>query len=221
LNSKHKFEWKKTKQEKKRKKEPYPAWAECAWTAQLPTLRRPLLTSLGRPNPLALRFQSPTDIPAHTLSHSTSIVLARLSPLSLTLGPGASAPRRTNRATDLRATPVRSVSPMPLQQSADYPAGDLAPRASLGLRYRSINQASQSPRSPQPNAPSPAIADLGGVCRRQGSPSLGPIEVHLGTPGAHGTSGGWLLLDRAGGAVGVAEFRAGGRPSSRFLHQRP
>jgi hypothetical protein len=123
--------------------------------------------------------------------------------------------------TDLRATPVRSVSPMPLQLSADYPARDLAPRASLGLRYRSINRASQSPRSPQPNAPSPAIADLGGVCRRQGSPSSGPIEVHLGTPGAHGTSGGWLLLDRAGGAVGVAEFRAGGRPSSRFLHQRP
>jgi hypothetical protein len=123
--------------------------------------------------------------------------------------------------TDLRATPVRSVSPMPLQPSADYPAGDLAPRASLGLRYRSINRASQSPRSLQPNAPNPTIADLGGVCRRQGSPSSGPIEVHLGTPGAHGTSGGWLLLDRAGGAVGVAEFRVGGRPSSGFLHQRP
>ena len=35
------------------------------------------------------------------------------------------------------------------QQNADYLAGDLAPRASLGLRYWSINRASQSPRSPQ------------------------------------------------------------------------
>jgi hypothetical protein len=102
-------------------------------------------------------------------------------------------------------------------RNADYLAGDLAPRASLGLRYRSINRASQSNRSPQPNAPSPAIADLGGVCRRQGSPLSGPIEVHLGTPGAHGTSGGWLLLDRAGGAVGVAEFRAGGARARDFF----
>jgi hypothetical protein len=119
----------KTKQEKKRKKEPYPAWAECAWAAQLPTPHRPLLTSLVRPNPLTLRFQSPTDIPAHTLSHSTGIVLARLSPLSLTLGPGASAPRRTNRATDLWAASVRSFSPLSLQQNTDHLAGDLASRA--------------------------------------------------------------------------------------------
>jgi hypothetical protein len=35
------------------------------------------------------------------------------------------------------------------QQNADYLVGDVAPRASLGLRYWSINRASQSPRSHQ------------------------------------------------------------------------
>jgi hypothetical protein len=45
--------------------------------------------------------------------------------------------------------------------------------------------------------------------RRLGSLSSGPIEVHLGTLGAHGTSGGWLLLDRTGGAVGAPKFLIG------------
>jgi hypothetical protein len=59
--------------------------------------------------------------------------------------------------TDSRAASVRSVSSMPLQKSAGYLAGDLAPCALLGLCYWGIYWASQSPRPPQPNASSPAI----------------------------------------------------------------
>jgi hypothetical protein len=103
-----------------------------------PSLSSPL-TSLGRPNPLTLCLQSPTDIPTHTLSLMTGIDLARLPPLSLTLGLSASAPRHTYRATDLQAASVRAFFPNCLQQ----------PRECQQIARSSPYHALVQPRSPR------------------------------------------------------------------------
>jgi hypothetical protein len=122
------------KENKKKKKENSLGPTPCFW----PTLPFPPLGPSRQVDP------------AHQFLHRDSGLWGpRVSPSSFLL---------RVCTTSLWATSVKPVSPMPLQQNADYLAGDLAPRASLGLRYWSINRASQSPRSPQLNAPSSAIA---------------------------------------------------------------